>query len=150
MLNKFVISFDSGLPKGTAQQKGERILYKTGRDGRRHPYILHYKTEKVAAMRKEFEWRLKSHAPARPMQGPLKLFVLVCFSVKDKKLWGQYKTSRPDGDNYLKELKDAMGSCGFFEDDAQIVDERIVRVYSEQASITIQIENIPQPRRMKL
>lgn len=144
MQNKFVIYFDNGLPKGTAQQKGEAIRYKNGR-----PYIQHFKTEKVAAMRKEFEWRLRSHAPARPMEGPIKLFVLVCFSVKDKHLWGQYKTSRPDGDNYLKELKDAMGSCGYFLDDAQIVDERIVRVYSELASITIQIETIPQPKKVK-
>lgn len=148
MQNKFVITFDNGLPKGTAQQKGEGIRYKRV-SGKLVPYIQHYKTEKVAAMRKEFEWRLKSHAPAKPMTGPVKLFVLVCFSVKDKKLWGTYKTTRPDGDNYLKELKDALGTCGFFLDDAQIVDERIVRVYSEQASITIQIEDIPQPRRIK-
>jgi Holliday junction resolvase RusA-like endonuclease len=42
-----------------------------------------------------------------------------------------------------------MTEIGFWIDDAQVVDERIVRTYAEKGSITIQVETLKQPGRFK-
>ena len=41
-----------------------------------------------------------------------------------------------------------MTEIGFWIDDAQVVDERIVRSYSEKGFITIQFQTLQQPRRI--
>lgn len=143
-MNKtFILHFEEGLPRTTAQQKGEAIRYKNGR-----PYIQHFRKDKVQSLRTALIYRMKQHAPAIPSAEPIKLTVLVCFDVKDRKLWGKYKTTRPDGDNYLKEIKDSMKGL-FYLDDAQVCDERIIRTYAECGSIRVQIEDMKQPGRIK-
>ena len=145
MTNNFILHFEQGLPKGTAQQKGVAIRYKNGA-----PYIQHYKKANVAALREEFMYMLNRYAPPVPYEGAIRLNVLICFDVKDRKLWGKYKTTRPDGDNYIKELKDAMTECGFWHDDSQVADERVVRMYSEKGAIRIQIDDLKQPGRLNV
>ena len=137
--------FEEGLPRATAQQKGEAVRYT--RNGQ--AYIQHYKKAKVKAPHNEFVYRLKRYAPPVPSEDPIRLIVFIGFDVKEKQLWGKYKTTRPDGDNYIKELKDVMTEIGFWRDDAQVVDERIVRTYAEKGSITIQVETLKQPGRIK-
>lgn len=137
--------FEEGLPRATAQQKGEAVRYT--RSGQ--AYIQHYKKEKVKALHNEFAYRLKRYAPPVPSEDPIRLIVFLGFDVKEKQLWGKYKTTRPDGDNYIKELKDVMTEIGFWKDDAQVVDERVVRTYAEKGSITIQVETLKQPGRVK-
>lgn len=144
MTKTFILEFENGLPRTTAQQKGEAIRYKDGR-----PYIQHFRKEKVQALRTELIYRMNRYAPAIPSAEPIRLSVLICFDIKDKKLWGTYKTTRPDGDNYIKEIKDAMKDCGFYLDDAQVCDERIVRTYAERGAIRVQIEDMRQPGRLK-
>ena len=144
MTKSFILHFEEGLPRTTAQQKGEVILYKNGR-----PFIHHYRKDKVENARTELIYKMKRYAPSVPSKEAIRLNVLVCFDVKDHKLWGKYKTTRPDGDNYLKAIKDAMTDCGFWEDDAQVADERIVRTYAECGSIRVQIEDLKTPGRLK-
>lgn len=144
MITNFVLHFENGLPKGTAQQKGEAIRYKNGR-----PYIQHYKKANVEALRTILELKLGKYAPAVPTDAPVRLFVWVCFDVKDRKAWGQYKTTRPDADNYVKELKDAMTAVGFWHDDAQVVDLRVVKTYAEKGSITVQLETLGTISKLK-
>lgn len=144
MIKNIILHFDEGLPRTTAQQKGEVILYKNGR-----PFIHHYRKEKVENLRQQLLWMLKSYAPSVPSDGPVKLTILICFDIKDKKLWGKYKTTRPDGDNWVKTLKDVMTDTGFWNDDAQVVDERVIRTYAEKGSVRIQVEDLRQPGRLK-
>lgn len=136
--------FEEGLPRATAQQRGEAIRYKNGK-----AYIQHYRKANVQALRNELAFRLNRYAPPVPSEDPIRLIVFIGFDVKEKQLWGKYKTTRPDGDNYIKELKDVMTEIGFWRDDAQVVDERIVRTYAEKGSITIQVETLKQPGRLK-
>ena len=137
MRNIFVLNFENGLPKGTAQQKGEAIRYKNGA-----PYIQHYKKDKVSAMRQEFIYKLKPHAPKNPAEGVIGLTVVFCFDVKNPKLWDKYKTTRPDADNIIKELKDAMTACRFWNDDSQVADLHIIKIYGPKAYIGVMVVDL--------
>lgn len=137
MKNIFTLNFEHGLPKGTAQQKGEAIRYKNGA-----PYIQHYRKDKVNAMRQEFIYKLKKNAPRNPAAGAVGLTVIFCFDIKNPKLWGQYKTTRPDADNIIKELKDAMTACRFWNDDSQVAKLRIIKLYGPAAYITVKVEDL--------
>ena len=143
MKDRFYLHFDK-MPSGTAQQKGECIRYHNV-NGKRVPYIHHFKSDKVSAARQEFEWKLKPHLPKTASEAPIRLMIVFFFDVKQpKKIWGKYKTTKPDVDNFAKELIDAMsedeknGKRGFWKDDSQIVDLHIVKYYAEKASIYVE------------
>lgn len=137
MNNSFILRFEEGMPKGTAQQKGVAIRYKGGR-----PYIQHYKKDKVDSARQTFVYKLKRFAPDIPSEEPIKLYIWFYFDVKSRGCWGKYKVTRPDADGYVKEFLDAMGDCGFFKDDSQIVDLHIIKTYAEKASIFVKISEL--------
>lgn len=138
---EFYLHFENGMPKGTAQQKGETIKYRRNQAGKVVPYIKHFRTDKVSAERGLFIYGMKRHAPKEPIKGPVKLTVFLFFDVKDRSLWGKYKPTRPDCDNYVKEIKDAMTASRFWNDDNQVVDLRVVKRYAEKATIYIRLED---------
>ena len=106
MNTQFYLNFEDGMPKGTAQQHGERIGYKRI-GGKLVPYIDHYRKANVQLARNMFTVKMKPYRPKQPSERPIKLLVCLYFDVKQpKKLWGKYKTTRPDCDNYVKEIKD--------------------------------------------
>jgi Holliday junction resolvase RusA-like endonuclease len=141
---EFILTFENGLPKGTAQQKGETIKYRRNQMGKLVPYIKHYRTQKVSAERGQFIYRMKRYAPKKPIEGPVKLTVLLYFDVKDRKLWGKYKPTRPDCDNYVKEIKDSMTASRFWEDDNQVAELHVIKRYAEKAEIRIELEELPE------
>ena len=127
MRDQFYLHFDT-MPKATSQQKGVRVV-----NGKPH----FYEKSSVDLARREFTLALKPHRPKSPAEGPVKLTIWFAFDIKDKKLWGQPKPTRPDTDNYLKLFKDCMTDCGFWLDDAQVVDERVYKTYAEKATIMV-------------
>lgn len=130
MKDQFFLYFDT-MPKGTAQQV--RHNSKTG---------AYFKDKKLASAEELFIAALRPYAPATPSNKPIKLSVWFYFDVKNKKLWGQPKTTRPDTENYLKLFKDCMSKCGWWQDDAQVVDEHIKKYYAEKATIYVKWEEI--------
>lgn len=142
MKNEFYLHFENGMPKGTAQEKGERIDWKRI-GGKLVPYIDHYRKPEVQAARNQLTLMMKKYRPKQPSERPIKLLVCLYFDIsKPKKLWGKYKTTRPDCDNYVKEIKDVMTELGFWKDDAQVVDLHVIKRYSEKATIYIQLEEL--------
>ena len=146
MGDKFFLNFET-MPTGTAQQKGECIRYRIV-NGKRVPYIHHFKADKISSARQEFEWKLKSHLPEKASEAPIRLMVVFYFDTKNKKLWGTYKTTKPDADNIAKELIDAMSEDekshkrGFWKNDSQIVDLQIIKYYAEKATIYIEWDEV--------
>lgn len=142
MKNEFYLHFENGMPKGTAQQKGERIKYrKIGT--KMVPYIDHYRKPEVQEQRNQLIYMMKKYKPKTPSNRPIRLLVCLYFDIKQpKKLWGTYKTTRPDCDNYVKEIKDCMTEVGFWEDDAQVVDLHVIKRFAEKATIFIQMEEL--------
>lgn len=139
MKNTFLLDFQQGLPSGTAQHKGERIMYKNGK-----PFIHHYRKDNVQTARTVFIYMLKAHRPSVPSEKPIRLEVYFYFSIKDTKKQNTWKTTRPDVDGYLKEFLDAMQEAGFFKDDSQVVDIRIQKRYAEKAQILVRWEELEE------
>lgn len=132
MKDQFYLHFDK-MPSGTAQQKGVRVV-----NGK--PYF--YKKPTVEGAEYKFKEALLPHAPKKPSKRPIRLTIWFAFDVKNKNLWGKPKPTAPDTDNYLKLFKDCMAEVGFFESDAQVVDEHIIKTYAEKATIGVKWEEV--------
>lgn len=139
------LNFEMGLPRTTAQEKGEAIKYKVIRVKntiRKVPYISHYRKPEVEQARTLYAYKLKPFRPKTPSVLPIKIEVFAYFDVKDRSKWGKLKPTKPDAENWFKELADVMTQLGFWQDDNQIVDLHIVKYYAEKGSIVIRWEEI--------
>ena len=135
------LRFPEGLPRTTSQEKGEAIRYKFV-GGRKVPFIDHYRKPEVQAHRNRLIYMMKRYKPEKPSEKCIKLMVVLYFDIKEKKKWGKFKNTKPDCDNYVKEIKDVMTVCGFWNDDNQVVDLRVIKYYAEQATIYIRMEEL--------
>ena len=122
--------------------KGETIKYKKI-NGKIVPYIDHYRKPSVQMLRNLLTYKMKRYKPDKPSEKPIRLTVILYFDVKSpKKLWGTYKTTKPDCDNYVKEIKDVMTDLGFWKDDNQVVDLHIIKYFAEKGTIFIRLEEL--------
>ena len=145
MKHELFLYFDGPLPRTTAQEKGEKVCYRWQRVGnttKKVPYISHYRKPEVEAARTLYAYKLKPYRPKTPSILPIKIEVFAYFDIKDRSKWGKYKPTKPDAENWFKELADVMTQLGYWEDDNQIVDLRIVKYYAEKASIVIRWEEL--------
>ncbi|GAB7387395.1 RusA family crossover junction endodeoxyribonuclease [Bacillaceae bacterium] len=94
------------------------------------------------------------HAPDKLIEGPIALWVRVYrpipkdMSKKRRALAEQGKlrpTKKPDVDNYLKSIKDALKNV-IWKDDSQVVRVIIDKFYSEKPRVEISIEEIEEPK----
>ena len=124
-------------PTATAQQKGERVV---------GGYIHHYKKKNVAEAEAILRDALLPYIPETPIEDqPISLWVCWMFpypksAKKHQPGWYRAKTTRPDGDNLNKMLKDVMTDMGFWKDDALISVELVTKVYSDEPGIMIDYE----------
>ncbi|MBQ7649587.1 MAG: RusA family crossover junction endodeoxyribonuclease [Victivallales bacterium] len=70
---------------------------------------------------------LERHRPPKPMDKSVMLHVTLNYHTADTRRDGQPKTTRPDGDNILKIIKDAATRAGWWRDDAIVFLEFILR-----------------------
>ena len=105
-------------------------------------YIHHFRKPEVEAARTLYAYKLKPHRPKTPSLLPIKIEVFAYFDVKDRSKWDKYKPTKPDAENWFKEIADVMTQLGFWKDDNQIVDLHIVKYYAEKASIVIRWEEL--------
>lgn len=132
MKDNFILRFEDGMPKGTAQQKRYNGYTRT--------YFPNKNLQRTQLL---FKTALTRHRPPKPSEGPVRLFIVFYFDKKQpKKLWGKFKTTRPDVENYAKEFIDQMTKSGFWIDDSQIVDLRLKKYYAEKASIYVEWEEL--------
>ena len=86
---------------------------------------------------------LAPHAPAKPLDGPVRLVVKWLFPAEGRRPDGSYKTTRPDTDNLEKALKDEMTRLGFWHDDAQVASEITEKFWAETPGIYIEVHPLP-------
>lgn len=127
---KFFVEL-SEIPRSTAQQKG--LNRRTG---------TFYTKRKVQEIKDLYTLLLRTHRPEQPLAGALRLVVKFYYPVKRPHKDGEPKTTRPDTDNMIKLLKDVATACGYWIDDAQIADERVVKAYSDPSGIWFEVEQI--------
>lgn len=126
-------------PKGTAQQTGQMV---------RGGHIHHYIKKKVATQMAIYENAIREALDGRepPMfEDAVYLDITFYYSIKSKKRWGQWKTSKPDLDNSVKSLQDVMTRMGFWKDDSQIALLKLKKRLSEHPGILIETGRLIQP-----
>lgn len=133
MKDHFILKFAT-MPKGTAQMRKFNGYTHTS-----------YKSKTLKETERIYKALLLPHRPEKPAEGPIRLFICLYFDIKSpKKLWGKFKVTRPDVDNFCKAFVDCMTQDGYWLDDAQIVDFHVKKYYAEQASIYVEYEEIEQ------
>lgn len=146
---KILIQLTENPPTVTSQEKGESIKYRYIRKGGRLvsvPYIHHYEKATVAKTRALYtrlilqEMKKKKLKPPR-FEGPCQGKIIFGFKARRKKDIGKLKDTKPDCDNMNKLLQDVLADIGFFQvGDQQIGDLRIIKVWSEEPFIEIDIQ----------
>lgn len=116
------IFLDGAIPKGTHQEKKVTIIGGKPR---------FYEPANLKAAREYYMARLKQYAPKEPFEGAVSLSTTWIYKPPKTRLKAKWKTTAPDTDNLVKLLKDCMTKCGFWKDDAQVVEENIVKIYSD-------------------
>lgn len=53
-------------------------------------------------------------------------------------------TSRPDGDNYLKLVQDALNGIAY-RDDSQIIDSHVIKRYSAEPALRVELRELVAP-----
>ena len=129
-------------PKGTHQMRGEAVI---------HGRIHHYEKANVRRQRAIYTTKimeaLKDIDREPPhYEGPVFLNVTFYYSIKAKKRWGEWKTSKPDCDNAVKLLQDVLADIGFFTTgDEQIASLRVKKILTQSPAIHIEIGRLIQP-----
>lgn len=128
-----VIEKEFDIPSSTPQQR------KLAGGGATHP------TQGLRYARAAWRALVEPYRPARPMAGAVGMLVFLSYHTDDKEKQGEYKTTRPDGDNLLKIIKDAMTKAGYWKDDNQVADEHIVRLWTEKEShVAIEVKELEE------
>lgn len=129
-------------PETTSQQKGERVVIP--KEGK--PFVGHYKKAKVVEAERAIASALRPFIPKRAFTGPLRIVAewtwpwRVAEPKKNRVDGWLWKDSSPDCENCQKGLSDQMQYLGFFTDDAQICDMRVLRRWGDRPGIRITLE----------
>lgn len=101
-----------------------------------------YEPAELKQARSKLRAYLSPYVPEKPFTGPVYLNTIWCFAATGKHLDGDYKITKPDTDNLVKMLKDIMTDLHFWEDDAQVASEMIMKRYSNVPGIYVWVESL--------
>lgn len=110
-------------PTCTAQMKKVAVI--NGRP-------IFYDTPAIKNAKKLLCAELLKNKPSSPIEGPVALTVVWFFPKGKSHKNGEWRITRPDTDNLEKLLKDCMTKCGFWKDDAQVVIELCMKMWSDE------------------
>lgn len=124
-------------PRTTAQQNKIAVVNGT-------PLV--YSPKKLKDAKELYYTAALIHRPKEPMQGAIGLSAEFHFGTPRKRLWGTPKITRPDTDNMIKALKDALTKADYWGDDAQITKEYCAKYWCrpEDARVVVIVYEIPE------
>lgn len=125
---KITLFIPGAPPTVTHQEKKVRVV-------RGKPQF--YEPAELKAARAYFRDWAATKTPEQPMRGAVELNVLWGFPVTKGHRNGEPKITKPDTDNLMKLLKDCLTAAGWWKDDAQVWDERSVKVYADVPGVMI-------------
>lgn len=104
-----------------------------------------YDSPEIKVARIKFDDALFAHKPSAPFAGPIQLEVTWYFKAGRTHRDMEYKTTRPDTDNMIKMLKDEMARIGYFFNDAQVAEERNIKIWSDSfEGIAVYLAELPE------
>lgn len=86
-------------------------------------------------------WAARS-ANIRKTRGPVRLTVSFAMPGGETRVNGEPHISKPDADNLLKALMDALTTIHAWDDDCQVFDIRVIKRYGEPTGVLITIEEV--------
>lgn len=133
---KFFVHMDK-IPSGTAQERQYAYNPRLRR-------VMTYPSKSYKEAKAIYRKALKQFAPVVPYKAPISLKIGLNYPTKDKKKIDNFKTTKPDGDNLLKVIKDVMNELNYFEDDANVAIEEISRWWStpDKGGIYVEVQEI--------
>jgi Holliday junction resolvase RusA-like endonuclease len=100
----------------------------------------------LKAVKNSLRDRLGPHAPAVPLQGPVRLMTKWCWPCEGTRHTdGEYKATKPDTDNLVKALKDVMATCGFYTNDALVASEITEKFWASTPGIYVFVAELSEP-----
>lgn len=121
-------------PPTTTAQQGHRTT-KSGR---------HYTDPAVREIRNQYQKALIPHKPATPITNkPVRLIAKFLYPTTKSKSNGQPKTTKPDCDNLIKSLQDAIQDVGILSNDSQVTSLIVEKFYSDVTGVYLKIESLP-------
>lgn len=102
-----------------------------------------YEPPTLKAARAQFMALLAQHAPAEPMQGPIRLQTKWLYSKKGIHA-PEWKITKPDTDNIIKLFKDCMTRLGYWHDDAQVCSEITEKIWNPRVGIYVIISELKE------
>lgn len=98
-------------------------------------------------------WAAK-HAPKTPLEGPVAVGLKAYMPIpaSKSKAWKEaarkgahWPTKKPDLDNVFKNLTDCLTRCGFWRDDAQVVECQAMKLYGDPPRYEVEIVALTTP-----
>lgn len=99
-----------------------------------------YTPAKSRAFETELSYMARAQYRGKPLEGALQVHIR-CQMIKPKTVRREYPSVKPDGDNFLKAISDALNGV-LWVDDAQIVDLSISKRYGPKGKITVSVIKI--------
>lgn len=115
-------------PTVTAQQKGQNR--RTGQ---------YYKPPELRDAEQKYLAYAAQHRPQEPILGPVELHVVFGYQVTGKHKHGEPKTTKPDTDNAIKAVKDALTKARYWKDDAQVAVEVVKKIWVDVPGIAVTV-----------
>jgi Holliday junction resolvase RusA-like endonuclease len=142
---RFKLESKTWVPPRTTAQASYRILRKANGQS----FIGKTSTSKASVAKKELQILLQPHIPQQPFAGAISVKIFICFpfnktdSKHTQEKGSVYHPKKPDVDNYVKMLLDAMNKK-FWVDDAQICELRVIKKRGNKPLIDIEIATIQE------
>lgn len=115
------------------------------RFGSRFGRVRIFTPEETRLFERAFTALARKHAPKEPLDIPLDIDLEFHF-LRPASSKRKFHTVKPDGDNLLKSISDALNKL-FYVDDAQIVRSRVTKFYSDQFFIRVLIREFTEESR---
>ena len=125
-------------PTATSQQKGA-----SAKGGK----VRFFKKKAVADSERVLRAAFAPYAPSEPFTGPLRVTMTWRWPFrssesKKNRLADKWRDTQPDYDNIAKTAGDVLSKLGFWCNDGQIADGRVIKLWSEKPGITVEIEQL--------
>lgn len=100
------------------------------------------KSQALREAEAKWEAHLAPFAPPRPLRGPLRADLRLCWPTGGRHPQGSPKGTKPDLDNVEKTFWDVCEQLGYFAGDQQIAAKQVSKAWADPAGVYLRLEEI--------